>query len=88
MYECPWKNDRRRSSATKPAKSVSVATVAPSGRKPPVIPFERAIRSGVMPARSQANSGPVRPKPVNTSSAMSSVRPAVRARIPRSTSAS
>ena len=47
-----------------------VASVAPIGRKPPVMPFDRHITSGAMPACSQANSVPVRPKPVITSSAM------------------
>ena len=50
------------------------ATVADSGRYPPVIPLPRQTRSGRKsgPAHSEANSRPVRPNPVATSSQISS----------------
>ena len=48
----------------------SVAAVAPSGSTPPVSPFDMHNRSGRTSARSHANRGPVRPKPVSTSSAI------------------
>ena len=50
-----------------------VAAVAPSGRYPAVSAFDRQTRSGVTAACSHANMRPVRPNPVSTSSAISSV---------------
>ena len=50
----------------------SVASVADSGRYPPVRPLARQRMSGSTPSCSQANIFPVRPKPVATSSTISS----------------
>ena len=50
-----------------------LATVAASGRNPPVMPLDRHTMSGVKPTCSRANMLPVRPKPVMTSSKMSTV---------------
>ena len=68
-----------RSSLRNVSNSSAVATVTPSGMNPPVTPLLRQTRSGATPARSQANSGPVRPNPVATSSAMSGMPAARRA---------
>ena len=55
-----------------PRRSPRVHSVTASGTEPPVRPFDRHRMSGATPACSQANSVPVRPQPVITSSAMSS----------------
>ena len=70
VNECPWKNVLVRSSLRNASYIASVAAVAASGKTPPVSPLDRHRRSGDTSARSQANSGPVRPNPVRTSSAM------------------
>ena len=67
----PWKNVLRGSSLMKPWYRRSLAIVTPMGRNPPVSPLDRAIRSGLSPACSEANRVPVRPNPVITSSAIS-----------------
>ena len=46
VYECPCQNARVGSGDSKLSKMRCVSTVAPIGRKPPVIPFERHIKSG------------------------------------------
>ena len=67
----PCHNVSVGSSPTKAEKTRSLAMVTPMGRQPPVNPFERAIRSGWIPARRDANQSPQRPNPVSTSSAIS-----------------
>ena len=66
------------SSDQKSSKTLRLATVAASGIVPPVSALDRQTMSGVTPAAWQANIVPVRPNPVNTSSAMSG-RPCRRA---------
>ena len=70
MYELEWKNVLVRSEDRCASKIRGVHSVAASGSAPPVIPFATHRMSGEMPACSQANSVPVRPHPVMTSSAM------------------
>ena len=53
-----------------PRRSACVQSVTASGSEPPVMPLARQRMSGATPACSQANSVPVRPQPVITSSAM------------------
>ena len=56
---------------------LSVVIVAASGMNPPVNPFATATMSGTTPSCSHANSFPVLPNPVITSSAISSTPRAV-----------
>jgi hypothetical protein len=72
VNECPWKKVSRRSSPRNASNRAPRTAVAPNGRKPPVSPFDRHTTSGSTPAPPHANSGPVRPNPVITSSATSS----------------
>ena len=60
------------SSEQKASNTALVAIVAASPMVPPVSALESAMMSGTTPAASQANSVPVRPKPVNTSSKINS----------------
>ena len=59
------------SSDQKASNTERLATVAASAMVPPVSALDRHTMSGTTPACSQANIVPVRPKPVNTSSAIS-----------------
>ena len=60
------------SSDQKASNTLLRATVAASGRVPPVSAFDSVMMSGVTSAASQANRLPVRPKPVKISSKISS----------------